>query len=127
MAYVFYNPNPIGRFTGDCMPRALSKALDIDWETASVLLCNSAIKMGDVETSNSVMAAVLRQNGFYREIIDNSCPDCYTAQDFCNEYTSGTYILGFGDHVCCVVSGDLYDSWNSSMELPQYYWYRKDN
>ena len=117
----------IGRFTGDCMPRALSKALDIDWETASVLLCNSAIKMGDVETSNSVMAAVLRQNGFYREIIDNSCPDCYTAQDFCNEYTSGTYILGFGDHVCCVVDGSLYDSWDSSMEIPQYYWYRKDN
>ena len=127
MAYVFYNPNPVGRFVKDCMPRALSKALDIDWDTASVLLCNAAIKMGTVECSNEVLAVVLRQHGFYRGAIDNTCPDCYTAEDFCNEHFKGTYILGFGDHVCCVKDGTIFDSWDSSLELPIYYWYKKDS
>ena len=32
MGYVFYNPNPLGKDTGDCVIRAISKALDYDWE-----------------------------------------------------------------------------------------------
>ena len=126
MAYVFYNPNPIGRFTNDCTVRAIAKALDIDWDSASVLLCNSAIKMGDIESSNQVFAAVLRQNGFYRAVIDNECPDCYTAEDFCNEHFKGTYILSFGDHVCTVVDGIIFDTWDSSAERPISYWYKND-
>lgn len=127
MAYVFYNPNPVGRFTKDCMPRALSKALGVDWDTASVLLCNAAISMGDIEVSNNVLAAILRQNGFYKAIIDDSCPECYTAEDFCKEYPNGTYVLGFGDHVCTVVDGSIYDSWDSSLEAPIFYWYKQIN
>jgi len=127
MAYVFYNPNPVGRFTIDCMPRALSKVLDIDWDTASVLLCNNAIKMATVECSNEVLAAVLRQNGFYREVIDNNCPDCYTAEEFCNEHFKGTYVLGFGEHVCAVIDGVIYDTTNPSKTVPLYFWYKNSD
>ena len=28
----------------------------------------------------------------------------------------------FGNHVATVVNGQLYDSWDSSNEIPQYYW-----
>lgn len=128
MAYVFYNPNPVGRFTMDCMPRALSKVLNIDWDSASVLLCNSAIKMATVECSNETMAAVLRQNGFYREVIDNDCPDCYTAEDFCNDHPIGIYVLGFWNHVCAVVNGVLYDTSADIVNgIPIFYWYKKES
>lgn len=127
MAYVFYNPNPIGRLTSDCTVRAITKALDIDWDSASVLLCNAAIKMGDIESSNQVFAAVLRQHGFYRAVIDNTCPDCYTAEDFCKDNPNGIYILGFGDHVCCVVSGTIFDTFDSSQNVPIYYWYKPND
>ena len=126
MAYTFYNPNPVGRLTNDCTVRAVAKALDVDWDTASVLLCNSAIKMGDIEPSNQVLAAVLRQHGFYRAVIDNTCPDCYTAEDFCNENFKGIYVLGFGDHVCTVVNGVIFDTFDSSKLTPIYYWYQHD-
>lgn len=126
MAYAYYNPNPMGRFVKDCVQRALSKALDIDWETASVLLANAAIKMGDISSSNSVWGAILRQNGFYRDIIPNTCPECYTAEDFCNDHQQGIFVLGFGDHVATVIDGVIYDSWDSSLEIPQYYWYKKE-
>lgn len=126
MAYIRYNPNPTGRRVGDCSIRAISKALDIDWETAYLLISMNGYAMGDMPSSDSVWGSVLRQHGFYRDAIPNTCPDCYTVSDFCNDHPKGTFVLGFGGHVATVVDGNIYDSWNSSNEIPQYFWYRKD-
>lgn len=125
--YVYYNPNPAGRMVGDCAVRAVSKALNTDWETAYTLITMNGYYMGDMPSSNSVWGAVLRENGFYRENIPNECPDCYTAEDFIADHPKGTYVLGFGTHTATVVDGKLYDSWDSSQEIPQYFWYRKED
>lgn len=121
-----YNPNPTGRSVGDCAVRAIAKALDIDWETAYLIICKNGLQMGDMPSSDSVWGAVLRQHGFYRSAIPNTCPDCYTAEDFAEEHPHGTYVLGFGGHTATVKDGILYDSWDSSKEIPQFVWYRKD-
>lgn len=107
MAYTYYNPNPVGRFVEDCTVRALSKALDIDWDGAHVLLDMASLKMGTMSHDNDAIASVLRQNGFYRDIIPNACQgsDCYTAEDFCNDHPTGKYVLGFGSHVTAVKDG----------------------
>ena len=126
MAYIHYNPNPCGRNVGDCSVRAISKALDTDWETAYITIMINGYSMCDMPSSDSVWGAVLRQHGFYREAVPNTCPDCYTAEDFLKEHTKGIYVLGFGGHVATAVDGDLYDSWDSSHEIPQFYWYRKE-
>ncbi len=124
MAYMNYNPNPAGRSVGDCAVRAVAKALDTDWETAYVLIAANGYKMGDMPSSDSVWGATLRGKGFYRKAISDDVPECYTAEDFCNDNPNGIYVLGFGGHVATVVDGDIYDSWDSSHEIPQYYWYR---
>ena len=124
--YRFFNPNPISNRVGDCAIRAVAKALDTDWETAYAMVVSNGYLMGDMPSSNSVWGAVLRQNGFNRSVIPDNCPDCYTAADFCVDHPEGIYVLGFGNHVATVVDGDIYDSWDSSNEVPQYYWYRKD-
>lgn len=126
MSFIEYNPNPVGRRVGDCSVRAISKALGVDWEKAYTLIAANGFRMGDMPSSDSVWGAVLRQNGFYRKAIPNQCPDCYTARDFCIEHPRGIYVLGFGGHVATVVDGDIYDSWDSSDEIPQYYWQRKE-
>lgn len=120
-----YNPNPAGRAVGDCAVRAIAKALGLTWEEAFALIATSAFQMADMPSSNSVWGAVLRQAGFYRSAIDADCPDCYTAEDFCRDHSQGVYVLGFGNHVATVVDGILYDSWDSSNEIPQYYWHRE--
>lgn len=125
MSYTFFQPNPWGRNVGDCAVRAIAKALNVDWETAFELITTNAFQMGDMPSSDSVWGSVLRQNGFYRSAIPNTCPDCYTAEDFLIDHPRGTYVLGFGGHVATVKNGQLYDSWDSSQEIPQYYWYRK--
>lgn len=124
--WVKYNPNPTGRSVGDCAVRAVAKALDTDWEQAYALIVINGFAMGDMPSSDSVWGAVLRQNGFYRMSIPNNCPDCYTAADFCRDNPIGTFVLGFGGHVATVVDGDLFDNWDSSMEVPVYVWFRKE-
>lgn len=122
-----YNPNPVGRRVGDCAVRAIAKALGTDWETAYAMIAFNGFSMGDMPSSDSVWGAVLRQNGFYREAIPNTCPDCYTAEDFCLDHPHGTFVLGFGGHVATVKDGVLFDSWDSSKETPIYFWFRKEN
>lgn len=122
-----FNPNPVGRRVGDCAVRAVAKALDTSWERAYAMLALNGFLMGDMPTSNSVWGAVLRQNGFKAQTLPDSCPDCYTAEMFCDDHPNGTFVLGFGNHVTTVVDGIIYDAWDSSAETPQYFWYREDD
>lgn len=124
--WVYYNPNPTERRVEDCAVRAIAKALDIDWEQAYALITSAGFGMGDMPHSNSVWGAVLRQHGFYRKAVPDVCSDCYTAEDFCRDHPRGTFVLGFGRHVATVVDGNIYDSWDSSREIPQYFWYKKE-
>lgn len=124
--WIEFNPSPTGRRVGDCAVRAIAKALDVDWEKSYMMLAANGFGMGDMPSSDSVWGSVLRQHGFYRESIPNTCPDCYTVRDFCKDNPKGTFVLGFGGHVATVVDGDLYDSWDSSDEIPVYVWYRKE-
>lgn len=123
--WIEYNPNPSGRLVGDCSVRAVAKALDVGWQQAYSMIAAAGYAMNDMPSSNSVWGSVLRGNGYYRHVIHNSCPDCYTAEEFANDHPDGIFVLGFGNHVCTVVDGDIYDSWDSSKEIPQYYWYKE--
>ena len=119
-----YNPNPVSRNVGDCAVRAISAALGVDWETAFAMITENAFQMADMPSSNAVWGSVLRQHGFYRYAVPNTCPDCYTAEDFAKDHPQGIYVLGFGNHTATIRDGLILDSWDSSLEVPQYYWER---
>ena len=122
MSWQPYNPNPIGLNGIDCTVRALTKALDISWEKAYTMLAVNGFILSDVPSANHVFNATMRQNGFKRYIIPDSCPICFTTADFAEEHPKGTYVLAFGDHVCAVVDGDWFDSWDSGNRVPMFYW-----
>lgn len=120
--YIEFQNNPCGRKVGDCAVRAVSKALDTSWEAAYLMLALNGLQMCDMPSSDGVIGATLRQNGYTRKLLPNSCPDCYTAEEFCKEFPTGVYVLFFGGHVATVKDGNLYDAWDSSNEIPQYFW-----
>lgn len=124
--WVKYNPNPAGRNVGDCAVRAVSAALGLDWETAYSMIVINAFLMNDMPSSDSVLGSVLRANGFRRYVVPNSCPDCYTAEDFAREHPKGVYVLAFGGHVATLRDQKLMDSWDSSKEIVIYYWTKED-
>lgn len=121
-----YNPNPSKRRTEDCAVRAIAKALDIDWKSAYAMIVAEGYAMNNMPHADDVWGSVLKHSGFVRQVVPNTCPDCYTAEDFCKDHPNGVYVLGFGRHTATVKDGILYDSWDSSYEIPQYYWYRKE-
>jgi hypothetical protein len=126
MAYSHYNPNPVKNNTRDCAIRAVAKALNITWEESFSKIAAMAFSMGETMDANAAWGAVLRMNGFKRDVIPNTCPDCYTAKDFCKDHNKGIFVLGFGNHVATVVDGILYDSTDTSDEIPQYFWYKDE-
>lgn len=124
--WIKFNENPAGLNVGDCVVRAISVALSVDWETAYAMLVGFGFNMCDMPSSDAVWGAVLRRHGFIRESLPDTCPDCYTADDFCHDHPEGVFVLGFGDHTATVVDGDIYDSWDSSRRIPQFVWRRRE-
>lgn len=120
--YKFHNPNPQRKHVGDCTVRAVSKALEKSWEETFAALCLQGFLMCDMPSANHVWGAYLRGQGFRRHIMPDNCPDCYTLSDFAGEHPDGTYILALSGHVVCMKDGNWYDTWDSGMEVPLYYW-----
>ncbi len=123
MGYEYYNPNPHRKSTGDCTVRAISKALGQTWEKTYVGLALEGFCRGDLPNADSVWGPYLKQHGFRRYLIPDTCPDCYTIADFAAEHPEGTFILSMpGEHVVTVVNGTVFDLWDSTEETPRYYW-----
>jgi len=123
--YIEFNSNPVNARVGDCVVRAISKALNKSWQETFVDLFVQALNMYDMPSSNRVWGEYLYKNGWRRFIIPDSCPNCYTIKDFCEDHKQGSYILATGQHVVYVHDGSYFDTWDSGEEIPIYYW-RKD-
>lgn len=126
MDFITFNPNPKHKSVGDCVIRAICVATDKEWDDVFIELMLKGYDMKDIPTANYVWGAYLHDLGFKREIIDNTCPDCYTIKDFITDNPAGTFVLGTGTHAATVKDGKLYDTWDSSNEVPIYYW-RKES
>lgn len=122
--YIYYNPNPEGRATNDCVIRAISKVTNQDWERTYVGVCLQGLLLHDMPDTNHVWSEYLYHQGFIRDIIPNTCPNCYTVKDFCKDNPTGVFLLACGDHVVAVINGDYFDAWDSGNEVPLYLWRR---
>ena len=112
--------------TRHCAVRAVAAALGVSWEEAYAMIANNGFLMGDMPSSNTVWGAVLRQNGFRRHTLPNTCPDCYTLEQFAEDHPEGVYVVGTGNHVATIRDGIILDAWDSSNEMPVYYWQEEE-
>jgi hypothetical protein len=122
--YINYNPNPKQKRVGDCVIRAICKATDQEWDEVYMQICLEGLKMCDMPSSNPVWGSYLKSRGFEQVMIPNTCPNCYTIADFCADHPTGVYVVGTGTHVVCVDSGNAFDAWDSTNEIPVYYFRR---
>lgn len=126
MAFVYTNPNPSLKLTGDCVIRAISLITGNEWEDVYLQLAVQGFLMHDLMSSNEVWSAYLKNIGFTRHIIPDTCPECYTVEEFTEDNPEGEYMLATGTHVVAVKDGDYYDTWDSGNEIPIYYFKRGD-
>lgn len=122
MGYVFYNPNPLQNLSaGDCTIRAISKAMDWDWEKTYSAICLQGFRMAEMPSSNSVWGTFLLQNGFEEHSLMKRCTDCYNIINFCIDHPKGTFVIGTGEHALCICDGKYYDTFDSGDMIPTYY------
>lgn len=128
-AYKHYNINSKDTYTGDCVKRALSLAYSMDYNEVSKEL--NSIKRELHKSAFNVVSVfskfMERRGDKWEKYNPPTDPDTgeklSTVKTFCESHPTGTYLLltgsdsnyarGLSSHMCAVVNGDLYDSWNS--------------
>lgn len=126
MAYIEYNPNPRLLNTGDCVIRAICKALEMDWEKVYMDLTLKGLQLAMWGDTNAVWEAYLKEHGFVQQVLPSTCPDCYTIADFAAAHKDGTYIVATGTHVVAIKNGDYFDTYDSGNQIVSYYFYYEE-
>lgn len=124
---VYFNPNPAGKHIGDCAVRSVAKALGKSWVDAYIGLTLEAFCLCDLPSANAVWGAYLKRNGFRRRMLPDTCPDCYTMEEFCEDHPTGTFVVALDKHVVTVCDGQYYDTWESGHETPLYYFEKNES
>lgn len=124
--YIYYNLNPIGLDTGDCVIRGISLLMNQSWGWTYFMVCLQGFLLYMMPATNEVWSHYLYNTGYRRRAIKNTCPDCYTVRDFCHDFPYGRYLLALNGHVVAVIDGSYFDTWDSGNETVLYYW-RKEN
>lgn len=119
--YIYYNPNPKGKKTTDCVIRAICKITGLDWESVYLELSAIALTEFEMPSSNYIWEKYLRSLGFSKTLLPITCPDCYTVRELAIDHPTGKYFACTGSHVVAVVNGDYYDAWDSGDEVVSYY------
>lgn len=120
--YIPFNPNPNTSNVGDCTVRAISKLTGRSWGETYIGLATVGYELGDMPNSNRIWGEYLKRMGYRKGIVPDTCPDCYTVRDFCEDHPKGKYAVATDGHVVAVINGNHYDSFDSSMETPIFYW-----
>lgn len=126
MSFIFYNPNPDGRFVGDCTIRAICKLTGKDWDSVYAGTSFEGFIRKDMPSGNSTWGAYLVRLGYIARSIPDSHLFHYTVKDFCRDHPKGKYLLALDQHVVTVVDGNYYDTWDSGNEMLVYYWMKGD-
>lgn len=121
MMFSELNINPLRKNTGDCVIRAIGTVTDRDWDDTYLDLTVKGFEMKEMPSMNNVWGAYLRDMGFTRHIIPDTCPDCYTVEDFTKDHPRGRYVLGTGTHAIALIDGTVYDTFDSTEEIPIFY------
>lgn len=124
LAYVYENKNPANKRVGDCVIRAIAKAMNMSWDDVAIDLSMMMVTEKDIVSSNALWGKYLTMNGFRRGILPDTCPACYRLKDFCVDFPVGTFVVCTGTHVIAVIDGSYFDTFDSGDEIVTYYYER---
>lgn len=119
MAYTYYNANPEGARIEDCVCRAISTALDMDYyEVAGLLYLN-----GDFYQCDELCLFC------YEKLLDEDfqlehfiCKEKTSVQEVANNFKDNRLIIRVDGHLTCAIYGKVYDIWDCSNMLVTDFW-----
>ena len=116
--YIYYNANPEGKSTGDCVIRAIATITGKSWDEVYDEMYLMGKYRHQMMDDNSVWHEYLYHLGFEIHPIHSHT----TINKFCYQHPIGEYLLGTGKHLVAAINGDYLDAWDSGNEVPVFYW-----
>lgn len=115
--FIYYNVNPNDEIIGDCVVRAISLALNIDYNIVVKLLINNS----------KYFNCDLLVKDCYGKLLDDMGFNCYDGTGFdvkelAEYFFDKKLLIRTEGHLLCALYGDVYDTWNSSHEMVDCFW-----
>jgi len=115
--YIYYNINPKGETTGDCVIRALALALNTDYydildklyKTSNYFNCDMLVR--------NCYGKLLQEMG-YKMYYGNGT----TVQELAEIFYDKKLLLRINEHLTCSLYANVYDIWDTSNEIVDVFW-----
>ena len=107
--YKFLNLNPLGKREEDCVTRAISLALEEDYNVIKYKL-NLVGELFECEELCLCCYKFLLDEVYNLERIEEY--QGRTIEEFVEENQEGTYLIRIEGHLTCIVDGYCYDIWD---------------
>lgn len=135
----FYNANPKNRITGDCVVRAISLALDQDYNKTVMELAEMQCRTGYNNADKKLYGKYLEGKGWIKRSQPRKADGTkYTGEEFCREISKSIEFLGKtivanigGHHIVCIKETSplgyhkVHDIWDSTDGCIGNYWIKK--
>lgn len=123
--YKYYQPNKkdLKDKYGDCVIRALTKALNMEWLQVFDEMQPISREMQVPFNCRPCYEKYMESKGLkYTGISNKKGTKRPTVETFAKEHKAGTYILRVSRHLVTVVDGIYYDTWDSGGKSLYGYW-----
>ena len=124
----YFNANPKNKITTDCVVRAISTATEIPYNQVVMEMAEMQCKTGYDDGSHQLIEKYLTSKGWKKHSQPRKWDNTkYTGSEFCkelmrydSEIDSGDHDMHHiianigGHHIVAIISGRIYDTWNSS-------------
>lgn len=117
--FVYYNANPNHQHIGDCVIRAMSLALDLDYyEVIGLLYFNSDFFNCDMLVRECYEKVLEDQFGLDKVKVKTH----KTVEEIAEEFSDNILLIRIKGHLTCSMYGRIYDIWDCSNEQVDCFW-----
>ena len=123
--YQYYQPNKkdLKDKYGDCVIRALTKVLNMEWMEVFEDMIPFCREYQALHNNQIVYTEYLKSKGFkYVGISNKKGSKRPTPKTFAKAHKIGTYFVTVANHVVAIVDGIYYDTWDSGEKSMYGYW-----
>ena len=125
MGYKYYQPNKkdIKDEYGDCVIRAFTKVLDMEWVAVFDEMVPVAREVQTMPNNRPAYEKYLQMKGLmYKGISNKKGTTRPTVKEFASKHKTGRYVLRVANHLVACVDGVYYDTWDSGYKSMYGYW-----
>lgn len=124
--YKYYNPNPAGKETSDCVVRALQVVTGEDYKSIYEELFWIGLEKSVMPNDKEAYEQFLKDRGWkYLGVSNKRGTKRPTVEGFTKAHKSGRYFLRVANHVVGTRDGQYLDIWDSG-ECCLYGWWYKE-